>query len=113
MSLLIYSFPKQSFDFLDVINQKEYYRESYFIYHDPDLILQRCGIISTPIKSMTKPNTKLIVRLCLDKDLPFNEVNAIIKTSSNLKDFTFFQILLGKNSLEIFEHFICLSCKCS
>ena len=62
MSLLIYSFPKQSFDFLDVINQKEYYRESYFIYHDPDLILQRCGIISTPIKSMTKPNTKLIVR---------------------------------------------------
>ena len=63
MSLLIYSFPKQSFDFLDVINQKEYYRESYFIYHDPDLILQRCGIISTPIKSMTKPNTKLIVRL--------------------------------------------------
>ena len=62
LKCLIYSFPKQSFDFLDVINQKEYYRESYFIYHDPDLILQRCGIISTPIKSMTKPNTKLIVR---------------------------------------------------
>ena len=61
MSFLFFSFPKQSFNLLDVINDKEYYRESYFVLDNQDLRVERCGIISVPIKSMKKPNTKLVV----------------------------------------------------
>ena len=61
MSFLFFSFPKQSFNLLDVINKNEYYRESYYVIDWPDLRVERCGIISVPIKSMKKPNTKLVV----------------------------------------------------
>ena len=63
MSFSFFSFPKESFNLLDVINKNENYRESYFVLDNQDLRVERCAIISVPIKSMKKPNTKLVVRL--------------------------------------------------